>query len=99
MENLYYLYENDKLIGEFTLEEISKITGFSEFGIRKYAAYDKNYKNYSFIMSENTTFTKEWNDARFAILNAKVESKKVIIRKPFTIWKQPKRRLRRYVNK
>lgn len=97
----YYLFDNDDLIGCFTADEISEMIGCTKKIVYGYAGDGRAYKfRYTFESTDNDElFYEEWNKARFAILNAEVKPKKVTIKKHFSIWKQPKRRLRRYINK
>ena len=92
--NKYSLYDNDNFIGNFTSYEISGMIGCEPHDVYKYSARNSLYHGrYRFVKShDDDPFYKEWDEARFAILNAKPIIKKVVVKKPFSIWKEKRTR-------
>ena len=87
--NKYSLYDNDNFVGNFTSYEISGMIGCEPHDVYKYMSRDSLYHGrYRFVKSHDDPFYKEWDEARFAILNAEPIIKKVIVKKPFSIWKE-----------
>lgn len=62
-KGIYELYDKETFLGEFTAEEIGKITGARKEHIASYAANPegKFYKRYRVVPTEDTVLTKsDW---------------------------------------
>lgn len=84
---LYYLYEDDKLIGKYTINEIAEMLNYKPKSIQRCIDNDTVIEDKYRIFRTDTTdeLLKKWDEARLIILNAK--PRKIIVKKKFSIWK------------